>query len=226
MATPITFRGSPALFRRLMADLVQGLAGRGGPVAADIIRGVQLRVGVALLSCIQQAYVVKSRGGSAGGVKWPPLKPETIARRKRTAKDVAAGKRAIKAALRSGRKKPTVVELYGGRQVEILIDTRELFRSLSPGLLDRAKVASEMGMDKGPIGKGNEDQIFGTPPGQVIVGTKSDKAGTHQHGTAHVPKREMWPEGGSVPREWQPKILMALQTGLIAAVVLLASKVR
>lgn len=41
------------------------------------------RMGVALLSQIQQAFIVKSRGDTGSdGIKWEPLKPETIAQRR------------------------------------------------------------------------------------------------------------------------------------------------
>lgn len=221
------YHGSSQRVRQLLRELVRQLSGRGGSLPAEIIRGIQLRVGVALLSKVQLAYVEKARGGvGSDGVKWPKLKPETIARRKRTAQDIAAGKRAIKAALRSGQRKPTVVELYGNRQVEILIDTRELFRSLSPGLEDRAKVAAEMGIPAGEKGKGNAEQIFQTPPGGVIVGTNSKKAPTHQRGTQHVPARPMWPADGVLPRAWQQAVIQALQQGLMRAVVLLLERER
>lgn len=215
MATPITFRGSPAQFRRLMGDLVRGLAGKDATVAREIIDGIKLRVGVALLSQVHQAFVVKSRGGTGSdGIKWKPLKAATVAQRKRTAKDVAAAKRAIKAAAKAGRKKPKVAELYGGRQHEILVDTRRLFRSLSPATSDPSKPTKV------------KDQIIAAKPAAVEVGTNVDYASTHQNGTAHVPARPLWPQDGTVPRAWQPPIMLALQTGLIAAVILLASRER
>ncbi len=221
------YRGTHEQARRLIGQLVQQLAGKGGTLPAEVVRGLQLRCGVALLSQIQLAFVVKSRGGTGNdGVKWKPLKPETIARRKRTAKDVAGGKRAIKAARRAGQKKPTVVELYGSREVEILIDTRVMFRSLSPAILDRAPIAADMGAkrQKDDIGEGNENQIFQTPPGQLIVGTVDPKASTHQRGRGAVPARPLWPADGILPPPWQQAVSRALEQGLVRAVLILMER--
>ena len=73
------------------------------------LRSVQLVIGVVALSSIKDAYVTKARGGTdAMGIKWPPLSPATIARR---------------------RKGPGPL-----RSIEILRDTGVLLNSLSPGV--------------------------------------------------------------------------------------------
>ncbi len=81
----VVFHGSRAQLRQVLGSLPSILAGR----VADplrIARGLQLRVGVALLSRVQQAFVVKSRGGTGDdGIKWKPMKPASIAQRRTTA---------------------------------------------------------------------------------------------------------------------------------------------
>lgn len=55
-------------------------------------------IGVAALGSIREAFVTKARGGTdALGIKWPPLKPETISRRRVGPGDTRAPKRGSKA---------------------------------------------------------------------------------------------------------------------------------
>ena len=81
MAT-IRFQGSRADITRVVQQLSAVLSGR----AQDndqIARGFMLALGFAALSSIREAYIEKARGGTdAMGIKWKPLKPETIANRK------------------------------------------------------------------------------------------------------------------------------------------------
>lgn len=81
-----TFRGNRDEFVRQLNRLIKAAAGD-DPSAASLVRGVQLRIGVAALSKIQQAFIVKSRGGvGSDGIKWQPLKRETIAYSRRITK--------------------------------------------------------------------------------------------------------------------------------------------
>lgn len=204
----IVFRGTAAQLRQVLATLPAILAGR-APDLHGIAKALQLRLGNALLSQIHQDFVVKSRGGTGrDGVKWAPLRPETIARRKRTRADVAAGNRARRAAVAAGRKRPTVVDLYGGRQVDILRDTNALFRSLTPGVDDRPSGAA--------------DQVFETPPGSVVVGSNAPHAEAHQNGNAarNLPARPFLPaDGNAIPAAYQPALDRALERGVEAAIV-------
>ena len=206
MAT-IVFRGTAAQLRQVLAQLPGILAGR-IPDTHGIARGLQLRLGNVLLSQIYQDFVTKSRGGTGrDGVKWAPLKPETIARRKRSKGDVAAGKRARKAAAASGQKRPTNVDLHGGRQVDILRDTTRLFQSLTPGVDDRPSGAA--------------DQVFQTPPGSVIVGSNVPYAAAHQNGNPakNLPPRPFLPVGNAIPSAYQPALDRALERGVVEAIV-------
>jgi len=187
MAT-ITFRGSRADLRRILATIPQVLSGR-VPDTYGIAQAVQLRAGVALLSQVQQDFLIKSRGGvGRDGIQWRPLQARTIARRRQGPK-------------RSRRKgKPSAVD--------ILRDTGELLRSLSPGVDDRPS--------------GADGQVFATAPGRVIVGT--NKKPWHQRGNRNLPARPMWPNNGRIPAAWWQAINLAAMRGVVRAVVLLTQR--
>lgn len=69
--------------RQLLRSVPAILAGH-APDPYGIARALQLRLGVALLSKIQQAYVAKARGGRGDdGIQWRPLKASTVAGRRR-----------------------------------------------------------------------------------------------------------------------------------------------
>ena len=74
--------------RRKALALAAVLSGR----LADptgIAKGFLLAVGFAVLSDVKDAFLVKSRGGTDEmGVTWPPLQPETIARRRVGPRDI------------------------------------------------------------------------------------------------------------------------------------------
>ena len=87
MAT-INFRGTRADISRVAQQLAGILAGR-EPDRLGIARGFLLALGFAVLSSVKDAYVVKAGGGTdAMGIKWPPLKPATIANRRVGPRDV------------------------------------------------------------------------------------------------------------------------------------------
>lgn len=72
-----------------LIDALTGKAGRNDPR----VRGVLLAIGLAALSSIKEAFVIKARGGTdAMGISWPELKPETIARRRQGSHQKHSGK--------------------------------------------------------------------------------------------------------------------------------------
>ena len=78
----VYYRGSRADAKRVVQALVASLTGSGGEFAG-LAEGVFLSVGFAALGDIKQDYIRKARGGTGeDGVKWEPLKPETVARRR------------------------------------------------------------------------------------------------------------------------------------------------
>jgi len=163
VATVLTFRGSHADLRRLLAGVPAVMAGH-APDPLGIARGLQLRLSTVLLSKVQQDFLAKARGGAgADGTRWAPLAPSTLARRRQG----PAGRRKKK-----GGKRPPP------GPVEILRDTSRLLRSLTPGV------------DGRPVGP---DQVVQTPPGRVIVGTNVKYAKWHQEGTSRMPARPIFP---------------------------------
>lgn len=203
MPTTIYFRGTSEQARRMIAQLPTILAGRAAD-AAQVARGVQLRVATALLSQVQQDFLVKSRGGTGkDGVKWPPLSPRTVAARRRTKADEKA--------FRSAKKrdpKLTALAFYGSRTVDMLRDTARLLRSLTPGVEDRPAA--------------NPDQVIRLGRGQLILGSNCPYLGTHQFGSKHVPARPVFPLRGVVPAAYWPSIYAAFARGIVAALIVLA----
>lgn len=68
-----------AALRRNLAAIPAMLAGE-VPDRLGLARGFALRLAVAFLSRVKQAFIIKSRGGTdEAGIKWPPLTPEYLA---------------------------------------------------------------------------------------------------------------------------------------------------
>ena len=239
MSESVTYRGTRAELKAILAQLPAMLAGR-VPDKWGVAQGIQLRLGVAALSQIQQAFIVKSRGGvGSDGISWPPLKRSTIAQRpvhagekkqlgiggKRTRglltpaqdqrwkhiygtrlarlrlhmSEAAARGRAAQIAwtvLKSEGAK-TKLDVLGGRQVDMGRSTGRMLRSLSPGVLDQPS--------------GEPEQVFETPPGEVIVGSNVEYF-PYFHA-----KRPCWPLDGSIPDAWWPAIRDAALTGMLSA---------
>lgn len=251
MAPPTVFRGTRAELAAALARIPAALAGR-DPAAARPAELALARAGTALLGEVQRAFLVKSRGGvGSDGIKWVPLKRETVAARRTTAGErKAAGvggrrgrglltpaqdkrwrqvyartlarlrlslgeadarARAAAAAWadakRSGAR--TRLDVFGGRQVDVLRDTGELFRSLTPGY-----------EQLGPAGPG---QVFRVAPGAVVVGT-AKKPWHHRGVPGRLPARPLWPVDGTIPPAWWPAVRDALARGLAAVAVELVER--
>ncbi len=86
--------------RSLAALLPEIMSGR-APDRLGIRHGFSMRLAVAFLSKIKQAFIVKSRGGTdEAGIKWPPLTKAYVAYQRRFGK---GEKSALKKAARLGR---------------------------------------------------------------------------------------------------------------------------
>jgi hypothetical protein len=247
MAEVVTFNGSREELVQLMNRLPAILSGQ----TADplgIARSLQLRLGVALLSKVQQAFITKSRGGTGeDGIRWAPLTRATIAGRRATAAEKRAagvgGRRvrglltpaqdrkwraifatrrarlllsgmspgaasaraaSIAWAVLKGDGAQTRLQVFGGRQVDTLRDTGELFRSLSPGAEDKPS--------------GADGQLFDVIPGRVIVGTNK-KTWHHRGVPGRLPARPLWPLDGQLPQAWWSHLLSVYRRGLAVALV-------
>jgi hypothetical protein len=241
-----TFRGSREELTAIIQAIPQMVSGR-VPDRFGIARRIQLRIGVALLSQVQQDFVRKSRGGvGRDGIMWTPLKRETIAQRRTTATErrrLGVGGERVRGlltpaedqrwraifrqtverlredgmgeisarnlaaqrawAILKSQGAKTKIETLGGRKVDILRDTGELFRSLSPGVEDQPS--------------GADGQVFRVPTGRVIVGT--NKKPWHHRGIPNrLPARPFWPVDGTIPDAWWPAISRAGMRGVQQAI--------
>ncbi len=189
----------------------------GDNVAATAVQAMLVRIGVAALGRIKQAFIVKARGGTdETGLKWDKLSPKTVAYSRRhpgvlhpgrrrapfkpswmlTAKQrrrwwalYAVGGPAYAWRVVKAEGGKTLIGEYGDTPVDILRDTGLLLNSLSPG------VASGSSPPQIP------EQVFQLGRGEVIVGTSRRFAGSHHRGIpGRLTQRRLWPE----PRDWTP----------------------
>ena len=86
MTFRVTFRGSSNEARALAHELARSIGNATDPAGAG--QAFLTALGWAALSDVKNAFITKARGGTDEmGIKWPPLKPETIARRRVGPKD-------------------------------------------------------------------------------------------------------------------------------------------
>ncbi len=91
----------------------------------------------------------------------------------------------------------TLLEKYGGRQVEILRDTGLLLNSLSPGVP-------------------SAEQIFRVGRGEVTIGTNRKGAAGHHNGIpGRLPQRRLWPDPGKWPDSWWRDITDQAKQGML-----------
>ncbi len=231
----LTFKGTEAEVRQALADLPRILAGL-IPDVNGIGRSLQMRAGVTLLSKVQQAFIVKSRGGTGDdGIRWKPLSKAAIAARR-----VTAGEK--KAAGISGKRVRGLLTPAQDKRWRILFATRKAWlmaKGMSPGAA-AAQAASiawatlkkegaqtrlsvygsrqvDILRDTGRLFRsltpgvedrpsGEPEQVFDVPPGRVIVGTKVPYA-SRQH-----KHRPLWPD--QIPPYWWDAIKASLARGI------------
>lgn len=248
------FRGDRRTFAERLRELVGALAGERAPEELrGIVLGLYLRIANSVLSNVQQAFVVKSRGGvGSDGIKWPALKRSTIAQRrlgKGEKKALGIGGRRVRGLLTPAEDKKwrqifgtrlasllvkgvppgeakgiaasiawaelkkdgakTKLDVLGSRQVDMLRDTSELFRSLQPGVGERESNAD------GQIIELQEGS------GYIVVGTNK-KPWHHAGVPGKLPARPLWPLDGSLPEPWAQAASDALTSGMPKAIMLLA----
>lgn len=222
------------LFGRQLPKILEGRGDR-----ADLMRGLQLRLGVVLLSKIQQAFVVKSRGGvGSDGIRWKPLRPETIAQRRATAaerKQLGIGGKRVRGLLTPAEDKrwraifyhtyASLVAKYGMSDKEAKGKAAAKAWNILKSEGAKTKLAVlggrqvDIGRDTGRLFKslspgvedrpsGAAEQIFETPPGAVTVGTNVVYA-SRFHAL-----RPLWPRDGNIPDAWWPDLLKAALRGM------------
>jgi hypothetical protein len=224
-----TFYGSAEDVARLVGLAVAIATGKAQD-PTGLGAAITIRAGNALLSKVQQAFVVKARGGvGEDGIKWAPLAPSTVAARLRKAglpgtKGAAVAK-VIKAARKVQKsKKPSTIQkalaayqkavdqakqVYNP-QLEILTDTGLLRKSFSPGVVEEAAGGAQF-------------QVFKPAPGAVAVGT--NRYPWHHTGNPpHLPARPFWPPDGRLPASWWEAVRLAAGRGVVQLVLLLLAR--
>lgn len=249
MATE-TYRGTPADASALISRIPRMLAGI-EPDTANIVRGIRLRVGVACLSQIQQDFITKSRGGiGRDGIKWPPLKPATIAARRTSAaerKSLGIAKNTVRGLLTPAQDKrwrgifaSTFARLRlvmgdGAAKAQAAATAWAILKregaktrigTLGNRDVDILRDTSVMfrsispGVEDRPSGA--DGQIFRVEPDSVVVGT-SEKP-WHQRGNNRLPARPIWPADDTIPPAWWPAIVDAAKTGVLRAILLILNR--
>ena len=202
----------------------------GGPDPFGIARAIQLRAGVAALSQIQQAFVIKSRGGTGSdGIKWQALKRSTIAARRTTIQErrsLGIGGKRTRGLLTPAQDKRWR-QIYGTRLAKLLASgvgaatakataARIAWAVLkSEGAQTKLQVLGGRTVDIGrdtsrmfrSLAAGVEDrpsgeaeQVFQTPPGSVIVGSNVP------YFPAFHRRRPVWPLDGSCQRHGRQRL--------------------
>lgn len=104
----------------------------------------------------------------------------------------------------------TKLEVYGGRTVQILVDTGRLRGSLQPGTLSEQYAYAEY--NKPSVVGGPEQEFEVSEPYKVIVGTNVKYAKYHHNAKSPKRRRRLWPE--HFPSDWWSQILGAAISGL------------
>lgn len=240
-----TFRGTHADIARLMRQIPIALAG--GPDPYRIAQALQLRCGVAVLSQIQQDFVTKSRGGTGrDGIKWLPLRRETIAQRRTTSTERRqlgiTGKRVR--GLLTPAEDTRWRQIFASRLAKLRLMMGDAEAKAQAAQIAWAILKSQgaktkldvLGARQVDIGRdtfrmfrslspgvegrpsGEPEQIFRTPPGAVVVGSNVPY---------FVPfhrKRPVWPADGRLPKAWADAITAAIKQGIVRVIALLVER--
>lgn len=90
----------------------------------------------------------------------------------------------------------TLLEVFGGRSVNVLVESGDLAESLEPG-------------------SGSQHQVFKVEDGKVSVGSDLPYAMAHHKGmpSKNLPARRLWPDG-DVPASWQEAFRKIIEQGI------------
>lgn len=212
----------------------------------DIVRGFKLRIANALLSQIQQDFIVKSRGGTGrDGIKWKPLDPKTIAQRRTTKAELKS------LGITGPRVRGLLTPAQDAEWLKIYRDTFARVRFFQDdhtaskiafghawnemkkrGAKTKLEVLGgrivdilrDQGLLFRSLSAGVDDMPSNEPgqvlrteaPGSIIVG--SNEKPWHHKGTDKIPSRPFWPLTGGIPPAWMPAIRRAAVRGLNVAV--------
>ncbi len=224
----IYLRTTSAEVHRIIAQLPAMASGR-IPGPPGLVEQLQVRIGLAALGNIKNAFLIKSRGGTdETGERWPPLSPTTIAYSRRHPR--VPSKRQRAAFRPSFALTPTQREQwwstyrrylgrYNGDKTHAARAAWAVLKASGVRtLLDMyGDTAVDILRDTGllfnsltpgcdpavarPVPPQVEEQVFQVLPGEVIIGTSRKWAWTHHHGIpGKLPQRRLWP----APARWTP----------------------
>lgn len=224
--------------RRALSSLPQRMCG-GGAIASETLANC----GVALLDHIQEAFAVKSRGGTdEAGEKWPSLSPKTIARRlakqnKATTTNQYRPTHALTEQQRDrwwsvyrrqlvrfrGNKSSaarvawTVVKMEGGQTIVDKYGHQQV---------DILRDTNDL-MNSLTPGSGSALAVFNVTPAQVEVGTTRPYAKAHHRGvpSRRLPQRRLWPSPDKWPSTWWQGILSEVQVGIVEMTIQIVDEV-
>lgn len=237
MATA-SFRGTREELRAALRALPAVLAGK-GPDPHNIRAGLLLRLGTVLLGQVQSDFLAKSRGGVGDdGIRWQPLKRETVARRRTTAaerKALGVGGKRVRGLLTPAQDKRW--RLIFARQKALLVARFGLgggAASARAAQMAWATLKAEGARTKLAVLGGRNVEIgrdtstlfrslaFAIRSGSVTVGTKVPYATAFHYGRpGRQPARNLWPTDGSLPQPWAEALSRAFARGLEAALKLI-----
>lgn len=243
------YRGTTSDLAALFGKLNAALAGQANGYES-YVRPVMDLIGVALLSQIQQAFIVKSRGGTGSdGIKWEPLKPETIAQRRIGPGDLLAiGVKGTK--IPAGRVRGLLTQDQDARWKKIFhqVYMRNVFELGDTAAKAKAGATAwtvlkaegaqtklmvlggrtvDILRDTGVLFRSLSPSRAGfEPEGQVFeIGPGEVTVGTNIHPYHHrgipnkLPARPFWPLDNQIPEIWWDAVFDAARNGISNALV-------
>jgi hypothetical protein len=203
-----------------------GIVAGNQPDPTGAVRELLEALGLQFLTLVKLAFVEKSSGGTdEAGIKWAPLKKETVAySRKHPGRP--KGRRPLLTAAQDERWR----KLYAGAVRGLMAKGDSADEAKGHGaayawmvikaeggktVLDvYGNVPVEILSDTGKLFTSIGFAVIG--PGAVGVGTNDERAPTHHYGDPrrNIPQRPLWPEPEQVPQRWVDGIMETLSNGL------------
>lgn len=232
-ANAVTVRADRAAVRDALARIPQEV--RGNSIHA---RAMRLRVGMALLGRIKQAFVLKARGGTdAAGDRWAPLSPRTIAYSRTRSR--GRGGRTKKERSNPARPSAALTDGQRHRWWEYYRQGLAIFRSNKGAAARRAwailrrdggvttllekygnrpvEILRDTGLLLNSLSPGTNspEQVFRDEGGAIIVGTNRKGARWHHEGIpGKLPRRRLWPLPRNWPASWWADIQDQVKMGI------------
>jgi hypothetical protein len=248
--TVIHTRAGRAEVLRLLGSLGAVLAGtRGAPAGAGAAAGaVPVRLGLAALGFLHEAFAVKGAGGTdAAGLRWAPLRPATVAYSRNHPGLPGKRRRAPyrpSYALSKGQRERwwrfyrEGLARYAGDKAHAAAAAwvRLTAAGRNPTLMERygsapVKILHATGALESSLKPGARAdaagqspprvkyQVFRPGPGRVTIGTGRPWARTHHLGVpGRIPRRALWPEPARWPAAWGRELLGQAREGAVGVI--------